>query len=125
MKFFTLLNLSLLMSLVQAFLPAQTVNRPTKLFMSDDAPEGLQKGTVKWFDNTKGFGFIVPEDGSSDIFVHQTAIQTEGFRSLADGESVEYEVEVDASGRRKATSVTGPEGSDVQGQPFQPRDDFY
>ena len=87
---------------------------------------GVTTGVCKWFDTTKGFGFIVPDDGSSDVFVHQTDIQAEGFRSLADGESVEFEVVEDSNGRRKATSVTGPGGSDVQGAPFKPRDDnFY
>ena len=90
------------------------------LFMSDDTTSG----TVKWFDTVKGFGFIVPDDGTSDVFVHQTAIQTDGFRSLAEGESVEFSVETDDQGRRKAIQVTGPGGADVQGQPFQPRDDF-
>ena len=88
--------------------------------MSDDTTSG----TVKWFDTVKGFGFIVPDDGTSDVFVHQTAIQTDGFRSLAEGESVEFSVETDDQGRRKAIQVTGPGGADVQGQPFQPRDEF-
>lgn len=92
--------------------------------MAGDAPEGTQKGTVKWFNTVKGFGFITPEDGSSDVFVHQSSIQMEGFRSLADGESVEYQVEIDNSGRKKAVSVTGPEGADVQGAPFQPQSDY-
>jgi cold shock CspA family protein len=92
--------------------------------MSDDVPQGIQKGTVKWFNTVKGFGFIQPDDGSSDVFVHQTEIQMEGFRSLADGEKVEYEVQVDNAGRKKAVQVTGPEGVDVQGAPFQPRDDY-
>lgn len=95
------------------------------LSMSDaDAPEGIQKGTVKWFNTMKGFGFIQPEDGSSDVFVHQTSIQMEGFRSLADGEQVEYLVEMDNSGRKKAVSVTGPDGVEVQGAPFQPQSDY-
>ena len=92
----------------------------SKLHMAD-AP---QKGTVKWFNTVKGFGFISPEDGSSDVFVHQSSIKMEGFRSLADGEAVEFQVEIDNSGRKKAVSVTGPEGAECQGAPFQPQSDY-
>ena len=49
-------------------------------------------GTVKWFNDQKGFGFITPEDGSKDCFVHHSAIQAQGFRSLAEGERVEFDV---------------------------------
>ncbi|HEU4569794.1 MAG TPA: cold-shock protein [Gemmatimonadales bacterium] len=49
-------------------------------------------GTVKWFNDTKGFGFITPESGGKDCFVHHSAIQSQGFRSLAEGEKVEFEV---------------------------------
>ncbi|MFL5577716.1 MAG: cold shock domain-containing protein [Gemmatimonadaceae bacterium] len=49
-------------------------------------------GTVKWFNDAKGFGFITPEDGSKDLFVHHSAIQGGGFRSLAEGERVEFDV---------------------------------
>jgi protein lin-28 len=72
------------------------------------------------FDTAKGFGFIVPDDGSNDVFVHQTAIKVEGFRSLAEGESVEFKIEQDANGKIKAVDVTGPDGSDVQGAPYNP-----
>ena len=49
-------------------------------------------GTVKWFNDQKGFGFITREDGEKDCFVHQSAIQANGFRSLAEGERVEFDV---------------------------------
>lgn len=98
----------------------------TRRYLSDSPDDGgVRKGTVKWFDTLKGFGFIAPDDGSDDVFVHQTAIRMEGFRSLADGESVEYQVEVDQNGRRKAVQVTGPEGGEVQGAPFRPERDDY
>jgi CspA family cold shock protein len=50
------------------------------------------KGTVKWFNDAKGFGFIEPSDGGKDLFVHMSSIQMEGFKTLKDGQEVEYEV---------------------------------
>ena len=50
-------------------------------------------GTVKWFNESKGFGFITPEDGSKDVFVHFSAIASQGFRTLAEGQKVTFEVE--------------------------------
>ena len=49
-------------------------------------------GTVKWFNDAKGFGFITPENGSKDCFVHHSAIQAQGFKSLSEGDKVEFEV---------------------------------
>ncbi len=49
-------------------------------------------GTVKWFNDQKGFGFITPEDGSQDCFVHHSAIQMQGFKTLAEGAKVEFDV---------------------------------
>ncbi|MDZ7788676.1 MAG: cold-shock protein [Halofilum sp. (in: g-proteobacteria)] len=51
----------------------------------------MSTGTVKWFDDAKGFGFIQPEDGSKDVFVHFSAIAGDGFRSLTEGQQVEFE----------------------------------
>jgi CspA family cold shock protein len=51
----------------------------------------VQRGTVKWFNNAKGYGFIEPEGGGADVFVHHTSIQMEGFRTLTQGEGVSFE----------------------------------
>jgi cold shock protein len=64
----------------------------------------MPTGTVKWFNDEKGYGFITPDDGSKDVFVHQTAIVSEGFRSLEEGSAVSYETEASDKGP-KATNV--------------------
>ncbi|GLT42906.1 hypothetical protein SLA2020_168830 [Shorea laevis] len=72
-------------------------------------------GKVKWFNDTKGFGFITPDDGGDDLFVHQSSIRSEGFRSLGEGEQVEFVIESSDDGRTKAVDVTGPNGNPVRG----------
>ena len=65
----------------------------------------MSTGTVKWFNESKGFGFITPDDGGSDLFVHHSEIAGEGYRSLQEGQKVEYEV---GEGRK------GPQATNVR-----------
>ena len=60
----------------------------------------MSSGTVKWFNNKKGFGFITPEDGGGDVFVHFSAVTMDGFKSLAEGQKVSYEVETGDKGEQ-------------------------
>jgi cold shock protein len=62
-------------------------------------------GTVKWFNESKGFGFITPADGSQDVFAHFFVIEGEGFRTLSEGQTVQYEMQNSAKGPQ-ATRVT-------------------
>src|SRR5918996_3937045 len=75
----------------------------------------MATGTVKWFSDDKGYGFIKPDDGGNDLFVHHTAIAGSGFKSLAEGAKVEYEEEQGPRARTPPTcapSEPGPPGSE-------------
>lgn len=63
-------------------------------------------GTVKWFDRVKGYGFIIPDDGSAEVFVHYSAIQGDGYRNLHDGDRVSYDL-VDRGRGPQAQAVRG------------------
>jgi CspA family cold shock protein len=65
----------------------------------------MVKGTVKWFNDSKGYGFVTPEDGSADVFVHYSAIQGEGFKTLVEGDVVEFDVEQGPKGPKAANVV--------------------
>ena len=84
----------------------------TRRLFQDDPVTGVvastkvvrMEGTVKWFNDTKGFGFITPSDGSQDVFVHHSAIVGQGFKSLAEGQKVEFDVTMEGKGP-KASNV--------------------
>jgi CspA family cold shock protein len=65
----------------------------------------MATGTVKWFNPTKGFGFIQPEDGSKDVFVHVSAVQKAGFDSLHEGQKISYDTEQGQQGKVSAVNL--------------------
>ena len=66
----------------------------------------MATGTVKWFNETKGFGFIQPDDGNKDIFVHISAVERAGLRSLADGQKVSFDIEAGRDNRESAVNLS-------------------
>jgi len=66
----------------------------------------MTTGTVKWFNATKGYGFIEPEDGSADAFVHISAVERAGLRTLNDGQKVSYDLEAGQNGKSSAENLT-------------------
>jgi len=96
----------------------------TRAFCTGGSGERI-RGITKWFNNEKGYGYITPDDGADDVFVHQSEIHAPGFRSLNEGSVVEYELVVnEAIGKTKAVKVTGPNGDYVETQPRRQRNDF-
>ena len=73
--------------------------------MPEESSKKMAQGTVKWFNGEKGFGFITPDDGSKDLFVHHSAINASGFRNLDEGQRVEFDSEEGAKGPQ-AVNVT-------------------
>ncbi len=66
----------------------------------------MATGTVKWFSDSKGFGFITPENGGDDLFAHFSAIQSEGFKTLAEGQRVNFDITTGAKGQQ-ASNIRG------------------
>jgi CspA family cold shock protein len=83
----------------------------TELSICNNAGDNLKgelkmaSGTVKWFNGNKGYGFIAPEGGKKDVFVHITALQAAGLDGLDDGQAVNFEIEVANDGRESATNI--------------------
>lgn len=65
----------------------------------------MATGTVKWFNATKGFGFIAPDQGSKDVFLHVSALERAGLHSIADGQAVTFEIESGRDGRQSASNL--------------------
>jgi len=66
----------------------------------------MPKGTVKWFNPTKGYGFIAPDTGGKDVFVHISAVQKAGLRSLSEGQKIGFEIEQQQNGRAAAVNLS-------------------
>jgi cold shock protein len=71
----------------------------------------MTTGTVKWFNDAKGFGFIKPDDGTDDVFAHFSAIQMDGFRSLKEGQRVQFEVIAGPKGKQASNIQSGSEAA--------------
>ena len=71
----------------------------------------MTTGKVKWFNDAKGFGFLTQDNGGPDVFVHFSAVTQEGFKSLKEGQSVEFEVQTDAKGPRAANVTVKVNGN--------------
>ncbi|RYR79109.1 hypothetical protein Ahy_A01g003973 isoform A [Arachis hypogaea] len=74
-------------------------------------------GVVMWFNNTKGFGFIKPDDGGEDLFVHQSSIRSDGYRTLHEGDRVQFSIATGDNHKTKAVDVTAPDGNPLHSRP--------
>jgi CspA family cold shock protein len=79
--------------------------KPYGRYLETEGAKHVGTGTVKWFSDRKGYGFIVPDDSGDDLFVHHSEIQSEGRASLSEGQKVEYEIGEGEKGRPCATKV--------------------
>ncbi|XP_038119624.1 protein lin-28 homolog isoform X1 [Culex quinquefasciatus] len=86
----------------------------------EGATDSRRAGHCKWFNVIKGWGFITPDDGGQDVFVHQSVLQMDGFRSLGQNEPVEFECKLTDKGY-EATRVFGPSQTQCKGSEFRPR----
>ncbi|XP_055537118.1 protein lin-28 homolog isoform X2 [Wyeomyia smithii] len=87
---------------------------------TEDVRAQTRRGHCKWFNVVKGWGFITPDDGGQDVFVHQSVLQMEGFRSLGQNEPVEFDCKLTDKGF-EATKVYGPSQTQCKGSEFRPR----
>jgi CspA family cold shock protein len=78
----------------------------TALLAGRKATRRMPKGTVKWFNPTKGYGFIAPDTGGKDVFVHISAVQKAGLRSLSEGQKIGFDVEQQQNGRTAAVNLS-------------------
>jgi cold shock protein len=76
-----------------------------ELFLQTVGETGVALGTVKWFNQEKGYGFIKPDEGGSDVFVHITAVEKAGYTGLADGARISYELLSDRKGKQVAQNL--------------------
>jgi CspA family cold shock protein len=87
-----------------ALRPGSASVSPQETFHTRKGATAMNSGTVKWFNSTKGYGFISPDGGGPDVFVHISAVERAGLRDLSDGQAIKYEIEVDER-RGKSSAV--------------------
>jgi cold shock protein len=85
---------------------AEACSSLSRALAAERGGAAMPKGTVKWFNPTKGYGFIAPDNGERDIFVHISAVQRAGMRTLNEGQQVGFEVEEQQNGRAAAVNLT-------------------